>query len=203
MKKIFYFFLIFTSLMFIGSINLFLKENSDLTHIIGINIIIGIYLLISLICMFITTYSFKKLNLDNSKNYRKDIKIAFANSFFKTSLFSIISACIIYGFLENILETLGLKDGIINYCTFAAKIWFISSPFIGLEIAVFQYFYSIEYLKKPVIILILKLLTFLTISFLYYESRKNNCFIYAKPVCDIIFLIYYSRICFDVTLNKA
>ena len=159
--------------------------------------------MITIICSFVINQIFKKSNLLNSKNFRKDMKTTFANAFITSSIISIVSACVVYGFLKNILGILNLKTGLINYCIFASKIWFISSPFIGLEIAVFKYFSTIEYWKRPIQILIYKLLAFLLISFLFYSTRKNNCFIYAKPLSDIIFLIYYSRICFDITLNNA
>lgn len=203
MKKTFYFFLILTFIILISSINIFLKINSDFHHIIGININLCLYLLIILICVFVINRIFRKAHLEYSKNYRKDIKNAFANSFFISSIISMVSAFIIYGFLENILELIHLKEGLINYCIFASKIWFISSPFIGLEIAVFKYYSEIEYLKVPIELLIYKLLAFFIISFLFYADRKTNCFIYAKPLCDIIFLFYYTKICFDITLNKA
>ena len=128
--------------------------------------------------------------------------MAFANSFFRNSIISIISACIIYGFLEIILKELNLKNGLINYCTFICKIWFISSPFIGLEISVIKYFSELEYFIKPIKIFIYKTLIFFIISFLCYNDKGINCFVYAKPLCDIIFLFYYSKICFDITLNK-
>lgn len=186
-----------------SSINIFLKINSDLNHIIGININLILYLIITIICVLVTNRIFKKANLKNSKRYRKDIKISFANSFFASSIVSIVSACIIYGALENILELFNLKEGIINYTIFSSKIWFISSPFIGLEITVFRYFHELDYFKIPIILLISKLLTFFVICVCFYFDKKINCFIYAKPICDIIFLIYYTRTCFDATLNNA
>ena len=203
MKKFFYFFIILIFIIFVSIINIFLKINSDLNHIIGIDIILILHLLITCFCIIFTNKYFKKFDLKNSKNFRRDIKTAFANSFFTSSIISIVSACIIYGFLKNILELLNLKSGIINYCLFASKTWFISSPFIGLEVAVFKYFSTIEYFKKPIEILILKILLFFIISFLFYSTRKLNCFIYAKPICDLILLVYYSQICFGITLNKA
>ena len=203
MKKLFYFIVILSFLIFISFINLFLKLKSDINHILGINLIIGINLFILIGCLFIINIYFKKSNLNSSKNYRKDIKTVFANSFVASSIFSIIVACIVYAFFQNILEILSLGQGLIHYCLFVAKIWFISAPFIGLELTVFKYFDAIDYWKKPITLLRLKLLTFFIVSFLYYGSRKSNSFIYAKPVCDILFLIYYSKICFDVTLNKA
>ena len=203
MKKIFYFFIILTLIIFITSINIFLKINSNFNHIIGIDINLILYLIIYIICIITINKIFKKANLKTSKNYRRDIKTAFANSFFISSLISIIYACIIYGFLKNILEIFNLKEGIINYCIFATKIWFISSPFIGLEVAVLKYFCELEYFKTPIKLLILKLLLFFIISFLFFEQRKASCFIYAKTLSDIIFLIYYTKICFDITLNNS
>lgn len=202
MKKIFYFFVIFTLILFVFSINIFFKIKSDLNHIIGIDINLILYLTITIICAIIINNIFKKANLKKSKNFRKDIKNTFSNAFFISSIISIISALIIYGFLKNILEIFNLKEGIINYTNFATKIWFISSPFIGLEVAIFRYFYEINYFKAPIKILIYKLLIFFVICFLFFSDRKTNCFIYAKPICDLIFLIYYTRICFDLTLNN-
>ena len=203
MKKVFYIVLVLIFIIFIGGINIFLKINSDLNHILGIDIILILYLLIVISCIIVTNITFKKSRIENTKNFKRDLKITFANSFVTSSIISIVSACLIYGFLKNALDFIGLKTGLINYTMFAAKIWFISSPFIGLEIVVFKYFSVIDYLKKPIIILISKLFIFLTISFLYFSNNNMNGFIYAKPLCDIIFLFYYSKICFDITLNKA
>lgn len=133
MKKIFYCFIFLTLITFIISINIFLKINSNLNHIIGVNINLILYLFITFLCIIKVNSIFKKSNLKDSKNYRKDIKIAFANSFFSSSIISIISACIIYGFSKNIFNFLNLKDGLINYTLFVSKIWFISSPFIRLR----------------------------------------------------------------------
>ena len=169
MKKLFYFLTILILIIFISSINIFLKINSDLNHIISININLALYLMIILICIFVVNRNFKKAKLNESKSYRKDMKIAFANSFFASSIVSIISACIIYGFLNNILELFKLKEGIINFTIFSMKIWFISSPFIGLEVTVFRYFYEIEYFKKPIKILIFKLLIFYFISYMRHN----------------------------------
>ena len=181
-----------------------MKGNKKLeVRLIGMSIVIGITLLISIGCFFIIRKIFKKANLDSSKNFRKDIKTTFANSFVASSIFSIAIACIIYGFLGNILEKIGLENGIVNYTIFASKIWFISSPFIGLEIAIFEYFNFLNYCKKPIFIFLIKLLVFGIICILYcFTSRKANCFIYAKPLCDFVFLLYYSKICFDITISN-
>ena len=133
MKKFFYCFLILISIIFISSINIFLKINSDLNHIIGVNINLILWFFIIFICIIKVNYIFKKANLNNSKKYRKDMKIVFANSFFSSSIISIISACIIYGFLKNFLQLLNLEKGLINYTYFVSKIWFISSPFIRIR----------------------------------------------------------------------
>ena len=201
MKNLTNFLILLALIIFIISTNLFLKINSDLNHIIGININLLFYLVVTAICIFTVNRIFKKSKLSVSKNYRRDMKITFANSFFASSIISIVSACLIYGFLEKILEKFNISEGLINYTVFSAKIWFISSPFIGLEVTVFRYFYEIEYFKKPIKILLLKSLIFLLISVLFFAEKKVSCFIYAKPVCDIIFLFYYTRICFDTTLN--
>ncbi len=200
MKKLFYFFVFLTVIIFVGSINIFLKINSNLNHIIGIDINLIIYLITTLICIYTSNKIFKKANLNKVKYYRRGIKITFANSFFATSIISMISACITYGFLEKILKNFNLGAGLINYTIFASKIWFISSPFIGLEVTVFRYFYEIGYFKTPIKYLIWKLMLFFIVSFLFYQERKLNCFIYSKAICDIFFLFLYSKICFEATI---
>ena len=130
MKKFFYIFVFLALIAFITSINIFLKLNSDFNHIVGTNINLVLYFLITFLCIIKVNSIFKKANLKESKNYRKDMKIAFANSFFSSSIISIISACIVYGFSKNIFQFLNLKEGLINYTSFVTKIWFISSPFI-------------------------------------------------------------------------
>ena len=202
MKKIFFFILFLTITIIITSINIFLKINSDFNHIIGIDINLILYFTITTICVFVINNIFKKSNLKDSKNFKKDIKNTFSNSFCISSIISIVFACIIYGSFKNILEIFNLKEGLINYTNFATKIWFISSPFIGLEVAIFRYFYEIDYFVIPIKILIYKLLIFFIISILFFSERKINCFIYAKPISDIISLIYYTRVCFDLTLNN-
>ena len=201
MKNFFYFTYIATIFLFILIINLFLKINSDINHIIGINIIIFITLIISFFCQICIYRIFKKANLSSTKEFKKNIKITIANSFFKSSIISIICALLIYVFLKNVLNLLTLKQGLINYTIYASKIWFVSSPFIGLELTVFKYFSEIKFYKTPIKILILKLLSFFIISFLCSFQYKQNCFLYAKPICDILFLPYYTKICFDLTLK--
>lgn len=201
MKKIFYFLAILVLIVFITSVNIFLKIKSDFNHIIGIDINLFLYLIITIICLFTVNRHFKKANLDQSKTYKKDMKTVFANSFFVSSIISIVSALIIYGFLEKFLNFLNLKQGLINYTTFSMKIWFISSPFIGLEVTVFRYFKEINYFKIPIKLLIFKLIIFYIISALFFIDKKVNCFIYAKPICDMIFLLYYTKVCFDATLK--
>ena len=203
MKRIFYAVLLIEIILFVLAANIFFKTHADFNHVISINIIFAINFIIILVCKIVIDKIFKKTNLDNSKSFRRDLKNTFASAFFSSSLISIILACLVYGLLEKTLELFNIKTGIINYCSFIAKIWFISSPFIGLEIVVFKYFSTIKYFQKPLKILIMKLFVFLFISCLFYTSRKANCFIYAKPICDILFLFYYSRICFDITLNKS
>ena len=167
----------------------------------GILIVLAFWLFICIGCAYIIFKNFKKDIPENKKFFRKYIKTAFSNGFVYSSIFSIVIACVLYGFLDKILTLINLPTGLINYCTFASKIWFISSPFIGLEIAILGYYIAINYYRKPLIIVFSKLILFLLISLFYYESKKFNCFLYAKPICDFIFLIYYSKICFDITLK--
>lgn len=203
MKKVFYLVLSLAIILFFLAIHIFMEKYSDFTHIIGIDIVLVFYFMMIFLCKLVVDVIFHKTNFTTSKNFRHDIKNTFANAFFGSSLVAILFACILYGFSHQIFELLGFKAGIVNYCSFITKIWFISSPFIGLEITVFKYFSILSYFQKPIKLVVSKFLLFVCISALFYTSRKTNCFIYAKPVNDILFLLYYSKICFDITLNKA
>ena len=202
-KKIFYLVLSCEIILFFLTISIFMRKYSDFTHIAGTYIVLAIYILMIFLCKIVVDVIFRKTNFKTSKNFRRDMKNTFANAFFSSSLVAIILACILYGFSHQVFELLGFPTGIINYCSFITKIWFISSPFIGLEITIFKYFSTLEYFPKPIKLIVSKFLLFICISILFYTSRKINCFIYAKPVSDILFLFYYSKICLDITLNKA
>ena len=129
------------------------------------------------------------------------MKTATANSFVATSILCTCIAGILYCFLGNILSWFPLKTGTINYTVFASKIWFVSSPFIGLEIVIFSYFKELDYYSSPIKVVLLKLLVYLILCFILYFNRDVNCLVYAKPLCDIIFLPMLTRICFDLTLK--
>jgi hypothetical protein len=202
-KKLSVFFSILIAIIFIFVVNIFLKINSDFTHLISLNLIILLNFIILLSCLISINIIFKNSNLDQEKNFKENIRSAVANSFFISSIISIIGAFIIYYLLKNILEFLNIKEGIINYTIFAAKTWFVSSPFIGLEITIFKYFSKLEIYKKPAIILAIKFIIYCSISLFLYLKLKNNCIVYAKPICDIIFLPYYTKICFDLTLKSV
>jgi Na+-driven multidrug efflux pump len=146
--------------------------------------------------------TFKKFNFQKNKEFQKNIQNAVANSFFISSIISIVGALIIYCFLKNILGIFNIKEGIINYANFAAKIWFVSSPFIGLELTIFKYFSKLDFFQKNIIIIISKLIIYYILSIILYFKFQNNCIVYAKPICDIIFLPYYTKICFDLTLKS-
>ena len=200
MKKLFYFFVLIIVISFISIINIFFKKYSDTTHLISFNIIFSLNTIISIICLKIINQIYKKTSLESPKDFRTTIKNAFANSFFKSTIVAIVFSFLVYGFLGNFLKFFQINQGLINYSVFISKIWFISSPFLALELAVLKYFTTLEFYKKPIIILLIKFILFFFISLLNYNSRRINCFIYAKPICDFIFLIYYSIICFDITL---
>lgn len=161
MKKLFYFFLILISVLFIVSINVFLNYVSNSTHIISTNIILGLYFGITIVCLWIVHHYFQKNQSDSFQNFRKNIKIAFSNAFIISSIVSILFACIIYTFLKNILEIVKLENGMIQYCLFASKIWFISSPFIRSRNFHFSLFFYYRILEKAHYYFIFKIFCFL------------------------------------------
>jgi hypothetical protein len=190
------------AIIFIFILNVFEKNNSNTTHLISINIILLLNLIISLFCFITIKIVFKSYDFNNNKKFKENFKNAIANSFFFSSIISIIIALIIYCFLKNILELFNIEKGIINYTTFASKIWFVSSPFIGLELTIFKYFSKLEVYKKITIILLIKFIAYFILSLILSIKFQNNCIVYAKPICDIIFLPYYTKICFDLTLKS-
>jgi hypothetical protein len=159
-------------------------------------------LTLHIICLITINIIFKNSNLEKKKKFKENIQNAVANSFFISSIISIIGALIVYCLLKNILGIFNIKEGIINYTVFAAKTWFVSSPFIGLELTIFKYFFKLETHKKTNIILVLKFLIYCILSAILYIKFKNNCVVYAKPICDIIFLPYYTKVCFDLVLKQ-
>lgn len=194
--------LVLIEIIFILTINIFLKITSNRNHIIGINFIILLNLILLINSFISINLIFRNFDLNNSKNFKNNLKIKIANSFFISSIISIIGALILYSFLKDFLEIFHIKQGIINHITFASKIWFVSSPFIGLEITIFKYFYKLETYKKTIHIALAKLFIYFILLELLYIKYKTNCIVYAKPICDIIFLPYYTKICFDLTLKS-
>ena len=155
-KKVFYLVLSLEIILFFLAIHIFIGKYSDSTHIVGIYVVLTIYMIMIFLCKIVIDAIFHKTNFTTSQNFRRDMKNTFANAFFCSSLIAILLACILYGFSHQIFELLGLKTSIVNYCSFITKIWFISSPFIGLEIVIFKYFSTLSYFQKPIKLVIAK-----------------------------------------------
>ena len=139
--------------------------------------------------------------MQKSKNFKEDLSCAVANSFFINSLIAIPLAILIYAFLKKFLVIIKVPDGIINYTIYATKIWFISSPFIGLEITIFKYFSEIKYYKTPILLVTFKFIIFIILSIPLYFKYNISCIIYAKIITDILFLFYYTKTCFGITMK--
>ncbi len=198
-SKIFYLVIIF---IFILIINIFFKISLDTySSIIGINIVIIINILILFLCVIATNILLKKSKIDKN-NFKMSLANYISNSFIINSVITIFSSIVIYGFFKDILNLFNIRIGIVNFAVYSAKIWFISMPIMGIEITILKYFHIIEYIKKPVIILISKIILYCILSFILYFKYNYSCVIYAKPICDAIFLIYYSKICFDLTMKN-
>lgn len=200
MKKIHYVFYILILILFVFIINIFKLINKNYNYQYSINIIFLVNIILYITCIISINFIFKKSNL--KENFKNNIKNAISNSFFISSSICIIYSIFIYSFLGTLLSFTNLSTGLINYCLFASKIWFVSAPFIGLELTIFKYFSEIDYLKTPIFIAILKLIIFVLITFLLYFKYPSNCILYAKPICDILFIFYYSKICFELSLRK-
>jgi hypothetical protein len=201
-KKLSIFINILIAILFVIILNLFEKFQNDTVHLISINIILLLNLIISIACLITIHIVFKKSHLEKSKKFKENIQNAVANSFLASSIISIIGAIIIYCLLKNILGIFNIKEGIINYTIFATKTWFVSSPFIGLELVILKYFSKLESHAKTVIIIALKFVVYCILAGILYIKFKTNCVVYAKPICDIIFLIYYTKVCFDLVFKS-
>jgi hypothetical protein len=198
-KKLSSFLCILIAIIFAVCINIFLKLTSDTTHLFGINILLIFNLFIYIIDAIAIAIIFKRTDFSkNGKDFRLNLKMTIANSFCISSFISIICAIIIYCFSGKILSLFSLSSGIINYSTFALKTWFIASPFIGLELTIFYYYSIIACNQKPVFILLVKFLAYVILALCFHLISKTNCIVYAKPICDILFLIYYIKICFNI-----
>lgn len=180
-------------------ISLFFKLITDTNHIIGITIIIGITVVINIISIVFIDFFFKKYDLESVKGLRINLKKAISNAYVASSIISIVFALVVYTSFDKILELTNLSVGIINYTFFIAKIWFISSPFWGLELTIFKYYSFLDYDKKIGKIFVTKVLIWLILGCIFYFKYKVNCLIFAKPITDFVFLIYYTKICFDLT----
>lgn len=206
MKKNTYKILIFLILIiyFLGTniFNLFLKNE---IRFVGFNIVNSIYLILIISCIIISNIIFKKekfTDKDTPVLFRKKISEAVANSFVSSTVFTIVLTLLLYQFLDNILLFLNIKDGIINYTIYALKIFFVSFPFLGLEITILRYFYQIDCYNKIIKIVALKLLIFILLTFLLFFKYTYSSILYAKLITDMLLLYFYTKTCFKLTIFK-
>lgn len=198
-KKLSTIFCLLIGILFIVLLKIYLKLKTNLLKIIAMDFILIANIAIIIICSIVVWYIFRQYNFKKKKKFKKFISSAVARAFLYSSIASIIFAIIIYGFFGKIIKNIHIASSIQNYAILYSKIWFVATPFIGLEITIFKYFSKIESYLKPVLICILKLLIYVGLTALFYIKFPNECFVYAKPISDILFLPYYIKICLDLT----
>ena len=172
---------------------------------IGFNIINSIYLTLILSCIIITNIIFKKSNFkenDSPKDFRNKLSESVSNSFVISTIVSTVVIILLYQFFRDILIYLNIETGIINYTIYALKIFFVSIPFLGLEITILRYFYQINCYGKIIKIILSKFLIFIFFTFILFFKYSYSSILYSKVVTDILFLYFYTKTCFAITIFK-
>ena len=172
---------------------------------ISFNIINFIYLILIFSCIIISNIIFKKNDFkedDNPKNFRKKISEAVSNSFVITTIFTTLIILLLYQFLEKILFTLNIKTGIIHHTMYSLKIFFVSLPFLGLEITILRYFYQINCYNKIIETIFIKLIIFIVLSIILFFKYSTSSILYSKLITDLLYLYFYTKTCFGITIFK-
>lgn len=204
-KNIYRILILLIVLIYILITNIFNFIFGNRVRLIGFNIINSIYLVLVFSCIIISNIIFKKNNFkenDSPKDFRKKLSESVSNSFVISTIFSTTIIILLYQFFRNILEYLKFETGIINYTIYALKIFFVSIPFLGLEITILRYFYQINCYDKIIKINLLKLLLFIIFSFILFFKYNTSAILYSKLIDDMLFLYFYTKTCFSITIFK-
>lgn len=204
-KKTFYLITSFITLFYLLGSIFFMNTFGNKIKLLGISYINSIYLILIGTCIFICYRTFKKYNFqekDSAKSFRKKMSEATSNSFIISTIITTTIVILLFQFLEDILEYLKFEKGIINYTVYALKIFFVSIPFLGLEITIYKYFYELECYSKICKIFSFKILTFFIFTFaLFFKYNTSSC-LYARILTDLLFLYYFTKTCFEITIRK-
>lgn len=204
-KKTYNFLTIFIIFIYWISTNVFMLYLGNKIQFISFNIVNSIYLILLISTIILTNIEFKKSNFkenDTPKDFRKKLSESVSNSFILSTFFCIIIVLLLYHFLENILKYLNLKPGIINYTIYSLKIFVVSSPFWGLEITILRYFYEINCYNKITHLSYLKFIIFIILTFILFFKYNTSSILYSKIITDFIFLYFYTKTCFSITVFK-
>lgn len=189
-------------ILFTNIFNLILKNE---IKFISFNIINSIYLILIISCIVISNIIFKKNNFkddDNPKDFRKKLSDSVTNSFIISTIFTTIIILLLYQFFEKILLTLNIKTGIIHHTIYSLKIFFVSLPFLGLEITILRYFYQINCYNKIIENIFVKFIIFILLSFLLFFKYSSSSILYAKLITDLLYLYFYTKTCFAITIFR-
>ena len=189
-------------ILFTNIFNLILNNE---IKFISFNIINSIYLILIISCIVISNIIFKKNNFkddDNPKDFRKKLSDSVTNSFIISTIFTTIIILLLYQFFEKILLTLNIKTGIIHHTIYSLKIFFVSLPFLGLEITILRYFYQINCYNKIIENIFVKFIIFILLSFLLFFKYSSSSILYAKLITDLLYLYFYTKTCFAITIFR-
>ena len=123
----------------------------------------------------------------NRKNY-KSKKNIYKISFYSI-LYGILTSSIFYIVPKKFFSFFTNVNGIINFCSYASKIIFITSSIIGIQIIILLFFYFQKQIKKTAILFLLKTAVLAILILILYNLYHITGFLYAIPISDIVFLL--------------
>ena len=200
-KYTFLFILIFS--IYIAFINIFSLLLGNQIQFISLLIINLIHILLIAFNIIILNNEFKKNNFnanDNLKVFRKKISESVSNGFIISTLFNVVIILLLYQFLGDILNILNIKTGILNYTIYILKIFIVTIPFLGLEITIFRYFKEINCYNNIFYLLLYKLIIFIILTIIIFFKYNLSSILYSKIITDFIFLYFYTKTCFSITI---
>lgn len=204
-KNIYRILIVLIFLIYILSTNIFNFILGNKIRFIGFNIINSIYLILIFSCIIISNIIFKKSDFkenDSPKEFRNKLSESVSNSFVISTIISTVVIILLYQFFREILTYLNIETGIINYTIYALKIFFVSIPFLGLEITILRYFYQINCYDKIIKVILSKFFIFLFLTFILFFKYNSSAILYSKLVTDMLFLYFYTKTCFGITIFK-
>ena len=127
-----------------------------------------------------------KTNYTNKKNIYKTA--------FYSIIYGILFSNIMYFFPKKFFSIFTNINGIINSCTYASKILFMSGSIIGIQIMLLFFFYYKKQIKKTVLLILLKITVLILLILILYSLFHISGLLYAFPLSDLLFFLI--ELCF-------